>query len=335
MQKTAALLMNLCGLTSAYGTLRNHCAPRAVVLMYHRVGPHQDPWSLDPVSAADFERQVRYLSRYHTVITLEQLAGWLRGEMQLPSRAAVITFDDGYKDVFTYAYPVLKKYRTPATVFLPTAYIGGSTLLWWDRVGYAVWKAEAKRLVSQEFGSLSLDSARNKLRSTSLIVGAVRRLPDEEGASAVDKLIEISGARIPVEVATRTMLSWDEVEEMSNNGIEFGAHTHNHRKLAGLSVEETRYEITRSKNEIEERLGKRVTSFAYPYGLPSDFDSASVDIVRESGFQCGVATIRGMVSCGTDAYRLGRVGPGSNLDMFKVSLSGLHADAMSLLSRGS
>jgi peptidoglycan/xylan/chitin deacetylase (PgdA/CDA1 family) len=255
--------------------------------------------------------------------------------MRLPRKAAVITFDDGYRDVYTHAYPILKKLGAPATVFLPTAYVGGSTLLWWDRVGYAIWKSEVETLVSQEFGSLSLASAGDRVRSIRQAVIAIRHMTEGEGARAVDKVIEISGVRMPVEVATRTMLSWDEIEEMSNNGVEFGAHTHNHRKLAGLSVEETRHEITRSKNEIEERLGKRVASFAYPHGGASDFDSQTISVVRESGFECAVSTIRSMVSRGADPYRLGRVGPGFSLDSLKVVVSGLHADTTGLLMRGS
>jgi len=89
------------------------------------------------------------------------------------------------------------------------------------------------------------------------------------------------------------MLSWDEVREMSTNGISFGAHTVNHPVLADISLEEARREILESKKTIENKIQKTVKTFAYPYGKDKDYSVDVTKIVEELGFDYACSTIRG------------------------------------------
>jgi len=104
------------------------------ILMYHSVCPNPAPKNLLAVSVSSFERQMRFLKeRRYNVITIESLADLIRQKKKIPPKSIAITFDDGYKDNYTYAFPILKKYKLPATIFIITNEVGrpdGSRLNW-------------------------------------------------------------------------------------------------------------------------------------------------------------------------------------------------------------
>ena len=95
---------------------RNYVVP---ILMYHSVNAVAPPENRLVVSAASFERQMRFLKEHrYNVVSLEAIAELIREKKKIPDRTLAITFDDGYKDNYTYAFPILKKYSLPATVFI-------------------------------------------------------------------------------------------------------------------------------------------------------------------------------------------------------------------------
>jgi peptidoglycan/xylan/chitin deacetylase (PgdA/CDA1 family) len=114
------------------------------ILCYH--GVNERPTSSFEVAAADFEKQMRYLSERYTAVSLEEVVEALGGDGQLPGRPVSVTIDDGYRDAYTHAYPVLRELSIPATMFLPVEFIGtsskkrvvnrlpGSNFLSWEQV---------------------------------------------------------------------------------------------------------------------------------------------------------------------------------------------------------
>src|SRR4030042_6933398 len=89
------------------------------ILMYHSVKPSVPAGNRLIVSADTFERQMDFLKKpRNNVLNLEDAASFIENRKKLPSKSIVLTFDDGYKDNYTYAFPILKKYNLPATIFL-------------------------------------------------------------------------------------------------------------------------------------------------------------------------------------------------------------------------
>lgn len=108
----------------------------ALVLMYHRV-LDDVPQEVEPgmyVTSGTFECHLRYLAAHHDVVGLDALHEWLLGRRQFDRVPCVITFDDGWGDNYTHAFPLLQKYDLSATVFLVTDLIGTSAMLDWDQV---------------------------------------------------------------------------------------------------------------------------------------------------------------------------------------------------------
>lgn len=332
MSTLVAVVTNRLGFVDAYGSLRRRLLKSQVaILMYHRVMPQTDGWSFPLlVAASDFERQIQYLTREYNVLTLDELAQYIHEHKPLPKRAVVITFDDGYKDNYTYAYPILKKYGVPATIFVTTGYIGGGNLFWWDKVRYVIQHTAHKRIELDGLGAFSLSSTTERLRAILRIKEQLKELPEEEKNLLIERLISVSGVGIPTHLGKELILSWDEIREMCNNGITIGAHTVTHAILTKVSEEQAKYEIMQSKKDIEGKLQKAVTWFAYPNG---DFSPETVRLLREAGFRCAVTGIWKMITPREDLYQLGRVPPGWSFDIFKFFISGLFADLAPVFRR--
>lgn len=115
-------------------TLRmNYVVP---VLMYHSVHPDAHPDNRLSVSVESFERQMRFLRTHnYNVVTVAEIARMLDNGERIPPKTVAVTFDDGYKDNFEYAFPVLRKYHIPATLFVIIDELGrpqGDRLSWED-----------------------------------------------------------------------------------------------------------------------------------------------------------------------------------------------------------
>jgi peptidoglycan/xylan/chitin deacetylase (PgdA/CDA1 family) len=325
----AASCANHSGFLNAYAFLRRKLTKSQVaILIYHRVAPKNDNWPLEPLDPQSFRKQIEYFCQSYEILPLDRLVQYIQEGQSLPEKAIVITFDDGYKDNFHYAYPILKKYHVPATIFLTTGHIDTDKLFWWDKISYIIQHSCVENIILDEVGSHSLRSKIDKLRARSIVIERMKKLPQERKEQLIDKLISISGVDVPSGLGEGLILSWKEIRKMNNNGINFGAHTVNHPCLVNLPLEQAKWEIIQSKNDIEEKLGKKVNAFSYPNG---DSSLELVEFIKESGFTCAVSVLPNrLLSPKDNLYKLGRIGGIEEFNKFKVMFSGLGGDLQSI-----
>lgn len=248
----------------------------------------------------------------------------------LHRKAWAITLDDGYRDNYLYAYPILRKYHAPATIFLASGSIGTGNLFWWDKVGYAVWHARIRQLRLTQLGDYRLESGLDRRHAVSAIVEKLKSLPEQRKSSLIEELIETAEVDIPDILGEQLVLSWDEVQDMSRNGVDFGAHTVTHPILPNLPTERARWEIAQSRRDIEARVRKPIHIFAYPDGA---FNAEIVEMVRELGFHAACTCDPNWISSTTNPYKLDRMIGSEDFDIFKFLLSGLWRDLQSTLGR--
>jgi len=326
----AAAIANKAGLLNTYAFFRKKLTKSQVaVLIYHRVRPKKDNWSLEPMSPESFEKQIKYFSRNYEIIPLDSLAEGIKQGNGIPSKAVVITFDDGYKDNYTYAYPTLKKYNVPATIFLTTGLIGTGNLFWWDKVKYIVSHTTSNQLSLDPLGNYPTQSDREKIHTAVVIVNSFKQLTEENRSLMITKLHKISGVNIPGDLGKELILSWDEVREMNDDGVVFGAHSVNHPILTNMPLEQAKWEILQSKKDIEEKLGKKVTSFAYPNG---DFNYMISKFVKENSFIQAFSVSGKLISSRADPYELSRIEGIEDFNKFMIAFCGLWGDARKILS---
>ncbi|GJL54374.1 MAG: polysaccharide deacetylase [Nitrospirales bacterium] len=277
------------------------------ILMYHGIGDERSPF-LGPAPIRGFTNQLRYLAEYCHVLDLEEAVERMQHH-DVPHRAVVITLDDGYRDSYVNAFPRLQELNLPATIFLATAAIGTGNVLWHDR---ACWMVSQTSIPALEgFGSCpryELGTWEGKQAAQEAVLWYLRSLDDQHRIEAIEQLstkLQVFGEPDP---EPRLMLNWEEVKEMYQAGIRFGAHTVSHPILSKISLPAVAAELRESKETIEQHIGCRVTTFAYPSGRPEDYNSDIQQIVKQEGFGCAVSTVSGANYAGDDLFDLKRVG---------------------------
>ena len=302
---------------------------RARILMYHGITVEavSDPTSSKLLPLEAFERQIRHLSRYYTIIPLDELVRRLAGNETLPAHSLVLTFDDGYRNNLEYAYPVLRKYNAPATIFLTTAFIGTADVLWTDQIDYLFSRCTGPQ------GSESLSwiadivgiAPRSNQLTSELVKDRLKKMEDEKKQTCLQEIWNRAGSDFSdTHLSMYQFLSWEEVREMDGRLITFGAHTRTHPILTKIPREQAREEIAGSKHEIEERTGRSATLFAYPNGKEKDFDETTKALLKDAGFSCSLTTIPGFNAQGIDRYALHRLSPyAPDFITFKAKMAGM------------
>jgi len=169
------------GLIDAYSLLRRQIAKSQVAIFtYHRVGdPDEIPWSVPMVRTQDFENQVRYLRQEYSILPLDTLVRHIQEKDSWPRKAAIITFDDGYRNNFTHAYTILKKYNVPATINLTSAHIGTGNLFWFDKVKFCLWHTKRKVIQLDKLGKYYVRSNTDRRRVAYKINEKLKRILTE------------------------------------------------------------------------------------------------------------------------------------------------------------
>ena len=255
---------NLLGFIDAYSILKKYFGSKIFILTYHRIGPNNNTWQYPPTSTSDFEKQMKYLKKTNKIISLNRLAEIIQEGKPLKEKIAVVTLDDGYKDNYMYAFPILKKYNIPATIFLVTGHIDTSNLFWFDKVKYLICNTKLESIKLHGLGDFSLNSMKDRLKSLFIIIEKLKKISDEKKNDILENLVNIFNVDIPHDLGQDINLSWEEVKEMSECGVEFGAHTVTHPILTRISLDQAKFEILQSKKDIEKRLNQSVTTFSYP-----------------------------------------------------------------------
>lgn len=273
------------------------------VLTYHCVSPLADD-VLDPTPPGVFEMQVRHLARYYNVLTAGEAARRAR-EGSLPPRAVCITLDDGYEDNHRYALPILKRYGLKATVFVATGPLESRTPLWYDRV-VAAFALTGEAAVTLDGARVSLASKGRRWEGAKAFLAHVSRLGETERREAVEEVCGRLGVSSEQAWNRTPMLTWDQVREMAEAGMEIGAHTVTHPVLSLLTPERQAEEIRGSVETLERRMGVRPRCFAYPNGRAEDFDETTVSLIRSQGLEAAYTTVFGTNSAASDPFRLKR-----------------------------
>lgn len=296
--------------------LRLRAGPSRVltILAYHRIydmGPEDDfPFDPELVSAtvADFRWQMQTLARRCTPIAMGEAVRRMEKGEALPPRAVAVTFDDGHRDNYTHAFPILRETGVPATIFLSTSYIGAPGTFWFDDVAHQLYRAPSGRL---ELASLSLalelSDVASRRAATGRVLGAMKEVPDTTRCQALAELEAAAGVR--GHDGRSATLTWEQAREMHDSGlVELGSHTVSHPILSRLGDAALERELADSRRELRERLGNEAEQLAYPVGGESAYDERTVRTARACGYRLGLTYVSGVNPWPlADAFRLRRL----------------------------
>lgn len=309
------------------------------ILMYHRVLSKKElaKYYVQPgmyVHVDIFEKQMRFLKKKFIILSLMELIElWKYRRISEDEHYCVLTFDDGWLDNYTYAYPILKRYEIPATIFLPTAYIGTNSWFWPDLVGHIL-----RLFCLKHFPIKNMEEIQLTLRKYSIdpnsdgklyhdridsTIESLKRFPENVIYDFINRMLELLCVEAPDE---RIVLNWDEIREMSRYDISFGAHSVNHRILTGLSHENIEKEIKDPLSTFTREMVNFIPVFCYPNGAHSP---EIIEQLKSSGYKAAVTTKLGLENKELqNPYLLRRVGIHNDITysvpLLSLRMSGLN-----------
>ncbi len=297
--------------TGVVASARARTQDQAKILIYHSVAPQESPYVCGlevTVSPSLFEKQLDYLCNNYHIVTLQQLVSGLR-QARLSKRTIVLTFDDGFRDNYELAWPILRKYGVSATIFLCTDVIGTGKVLWPHRLTYLMNCVGVERVLELAEGNWSVPDGISRSLTYLVIINLIARyvqMTDIE--TFLQGAFRHFGIVDPDRASAQLYLGWAQVEEMMKAGIEFGNHTCSHSNLALLDQQGQRQEIIAARDRIIGAVPENLSiSFAYPFGQVNHFTDLSEQIVQESGHSCALQGVSSPIVHGSSVYSLGRI----------------------------
>jgi peptidoglycan/xylan/chitin deacetylase (PgdA/CDA1 family) len=314
-------VLNLMRVTGVFTPFRLANRAKVLILTYHRFSPTEEP---DKTSAQAFADHLDYLTQHYRLLPLSEIADCLGTGRSLPPGAAALTVDDGYRDFYEVAFPLLLKYRAPATLFVATDFIDNRAWLWTDKLRFLTARTPANELVAVLKGRtlrLTLTDHLSRLKAADKINAILKTLPNEQKEEAIRRIAASLNVLLPpLPPPEFSAINWRQAREMDTEGIEIGSHTVTHPILPNVPDDEMlRHELTASKARLEEMLKRKAPLFCYPNGKS---DARVQRATASAGYRCAVTNLPGLNTNQTPLLALRRIAPQPDLAHFVQSTSG-------------
>ncbi len=282
-----------CGLLSALEAVERGTR-RVRVLAYHRVDEVEAEPDLDPglVSATpdDFRAQMEVVAAHYTALSLDQLVAAHREGSELPRRAVLLTFDDGYQDFAEQAWPILQQLGLPAVLFVPTRFpdVPGPGF-WWDRLHAALNRTRENCVEVSGIGRLELTDVASRRRAHKVLRTHVKTLHHEQAMVWLDEVI-VGLSDVP---SLHRVLGWDALRKLAGEGLSVCSHGDRHALCTRLSAEELKDDLNVSRDRIQSELGESAPPnvIAYP---ASASDALVRAAARDAGYELAFGGLRGI-----------------------------------------
>lgn len=281
------------------------------------------------VFVSEFEREIKWLKKHFEIVPLSVVEKMVQENDYTKKNICAITFDDGYKNNYTTAFPVLKKYDVPATIFVTTDFVDKKSFLWPDRLEYMISKT-TKPSITVVFPKQKIIYPLHSIEEKKVADNDIRQRLKKYSVSIREEILSTLFLQTKIlldfESSQNTdfsPLTWDDMKEMQNHNVTIGAHTVTHPILSQQSYFEQTQEISNSFSVIKNQLGQCV-HFAHPNGQEDDWNEDTVRVFNEQKIPLVWATLSGRVSSNSLKYALPRI----SLDYTKYG----HARFVALVS---
>ena len=289
------------GIVRSVRGLHDRHNPALTILAYHRVMPadalESYPFDQELISAtpAQFDSQMRYLREHLHPIALKDVVAHIQEGTSLPANSVAVTFDDGFADTYRYAFPVLKRYRIPATIFVSTGYVDSGEPFWFELVSYLVYRLPPQSLALPEGECFPADDSwAGRTASLRRLHSILKDLPNAIRLAILNEWTRCFAIELHHGTSMHSQpISWPQILEMAAAGIAFGSHTVTHPNLTHVSDEELTRELGDSKKSLESRLQQPIDTIAYPIGTPSAFNARVISAARRHHFKLGLTYVSG------------------------------------------
>lgn len=253
------------------------------VVKEHHKKPRIHLMKANEIEQGFLEKMLIYLHRKYDIISIDEMHQRLSSKIKHKKKFIVITFDDGYKDNLTLAYPVFKKLNIPFTIYITNCYPNKTAKLWWYMLedillenNVVAFQHESTTVTFPSKTQKEKDSSFEKIRNI-IITSSV----DEQGQ--IFQQLEASYNKKLQSYVEKESLNWKEINTLSKDSlVTIGCHTMNHLGLNTLTEEVVFKEVVDSKKEIELNINYKPVHFAYPFGTKNEINQREVEILKST-----------------------------------------------------
>lgn len=315
-------LIDILGINAFYRYLNRN---KAIIIMYHGICEDDFDLLVDyderHISKSSFRKQLGYLQRKgFSFINMTELVNQINNGAKL-GKNVVLTFDDGFQNIKNNACPIMREYNAKGCFYLVSSFTGTDRLLWPDYIETVIRNQGNDSFNffyrGEEIG-YNLGNKRSREQAMSDIVWKLFDIPNnKERLSHLDQFSSVILTEIPEEFK---LINWEQIKDLDPEFMEIGNHSRSHPNCVSLiSKEELTEEIILSKKDIEDKTGRPVKHFCYPFG---SYDQAVTDKVKQSGCKSAVTTNVGFIDNNSDLFKLNRITPEESFILFKTRISG-------------
>ncbi|WP_406698371.1 polysaccharide deacetylase family protein [Singulisphaera sp. Ch08] len=294
--------------------------PAVLVATFHRIGNPANEAFYDGVYSASpeaFRAQVRHLRDRFRLVTLDTLIAMADAdsEFAVDRPTALITFDDGYRDNFDVAFPILQELGAPATFFIPTGFYSRPQVPWWDHTAYVLKRTSKTRITLDWPEPVDIHLEQSPRTTANAIAAVVQLYLDgkvDDEARFRTHLEERAEVVLDDNALGQALfMTWDQVRHLADSGMTIGSHAHDHRALTSLSETDQRHELIESKRILEYEVGREIEALAYPFGWAGTFDDQTQRLTHEAGYRLAFSSAEGVNRPGeSDLFALRRLNVG-------------------------
>ena len=297
---------------------------KVLILTYHRFSPEAHP---SKISAEEFAAHLEYLKKHNHILSLSETAERLTNGASLPRGATVITIDDGYADAYEIAFPILKRYEMPATLYAVTDFLDGKCWLWTDLMRYVLTETKSENL-NVEFENCGkietkLTDERQRLEIAGRVNARLKKLQNERKDARINEIAASLEVEIPALPSDNfAPVTLEQAREMDANNLSVESHTVTHPILTNINQAQLDFELQISKKRLETILDREVENFCYPNG---SFNAQVQKSVENAGYKCAVTTAYGFNEKQANQFTLNRIDAQPAIENFVQSVSGFEA----------
>jgi peptidoglycan/xylan/chitin deacetylase (PgdA/CDA1 family) len=304
-----------------------------VVLRFERVRPARrvrfQPLRSQEITPRFLDRTIRALKRWKFELVSTDEVCRRAVTPALPRRFACLTFDGGYKDLMTQAYPVLSRHGVPFTVYVPTAFPDGVGEAWWLALEQIIARENRISLMMDRSDRhFDIANTSDKYQLYEFLSGWMRSLTPPELTAEINDLCK----RYSVDLAALSRgasMDWDDLAKLAADpNVTIGSATVNYPDLSNLRDADVLREMTMGRAVAEAAFHRDVRHFAYPFGDRAAFRRPHAVMALQAGFASAASAIPGVVEAAgmSNLHALSRVawdGRQDSLRVMRVILSGM------------
>jgi peptidoglycan/xylan/chitin deacetylase (PgdA/CDA1 family) len=290
------------------------------ILLYHGVTDQRssgiENYSKKHINYKDFRDQMRWLHNYANVISMDELVDMYHSKSRVPKKTVVVTFDDGFKNNYTVAAPILSEFKIKTTFYITSGMIGGEKPFWVDEIESCLNATELNE-ITLSLGKrckFKLGNLNNKIEALAKIKIFCKNTDNHTKNKVLKDLKKITKVNpTNKDCMNYQIMNWNDVRELSNDEqFIIGGHSLSHEILTSLDKNEMRENIRRSISDIELNIKKKVFHYSYPEGQENHFNDDVINVLKNNNIICSPSAIHGKSNFKLGLFRLKRIMVGFN-----------------------